>query len=95
MTIAKEMLPRQSLRKKKSNQKKVKMEIMVFRTGVESTEHIANIAPHLNSMKGICRWSFDLEDNENILRIEAAGISPRSIERTLAGMNYYCEELED
>ena len=71
------------------------MEILVFRTGVESTEHIDNIAPHLNSIKGIYRWSFDLDDNENILRIEAAGISPRSIENTLAGMNYYCEELPD
>lgn len=71
------------------------MEILVFRTGVENNEHIENIAPHLNSIKGIYKWSFDLEDSENILRIEAAGISPRSIEDTLAGMNYYCEELED
>lgn len=71
------------------------MEILVFRTGVESTEHVENIAPHLNSINGIYKWSFDLDDHEKILRIEAAGISPRSIEKTLAGMNYYCEELPD
>ncbi len=71
------------------------MDILIFRTGIESTEHIENIAPHLNSIKEIYRWSFDLEDREKILRVEAAGISPRSIEKTLAGMNYYCEELPD
>jgi hypothetical protein len=71
------------------------MEILVFRTGVESTEHVENIAPHLNSITGIYKWSFDLDDHEKILRVEAAGISPRSIEKTLAGMSYYCEELED
>jgi len=71
------------------------MEILVFRTGVESTEHVENIAPRLNSIKGIYKWSFDLDDHEKILRVEAAGISPRSIEKALLGMNYYCEELED
>ncbi len=71
------------------------MEILVFRTGVESTEHVENIAPHLNSINGIHKWSFDLDDHEKILRIEAAGISPRSIEKTLLGMNYYCKELPE
>lgn len=71
------------------------MEILVFKTGIESDEQVKNIAPHLNSIKGIYKWSFDLDDHEKILRVEAAGISPRSIEMTLLGMNFYCEELPD
>lgn len=71
------------------------MEILVFRTGVKSKDHINNIAPHLNSLSGIYKWSFDLDDHEKILRVEATEISPRSIEKTLLGMNYYCEELPD
>lgn len=71
------------------------MDILVFRTGVESADHIENIAPFLNSISGIYKWSFDLDDHEKILRVEAAGISPRSIEKTLNGMNFYCEELPD
>lgn len=71
------------------------MEILVFRTGVESEDHIENIAPYLNSLNGIYKWSFDLEDHEKILKVESAGISPRSIEKTLMGMDFYCEELPD
>lgn len=95
MTPAKGTLPKLSQKKRVNNSTGQKMEILVFRTGVENTEHIDHIAPRLNSIKGIHRWSFDLNDRDKILRIEAAGISPRSIEQTLAGMNYYCEELED
>lgn len=71
------------------------MEVLVFKTGVIDTEHIGSIAPHLNSMNGIYKWSFDLDDSEKILRVEAVGISPREIENVLNGMNYYCEELPD
>ena len=71
------------------------MEVLVFRTGVNNTENIDAIAGKFNSMNGIHKWSFDLDDNEKILRVEAVGISPREIENVLTGMNYYCEELPD
>ncbi len=71
------------------------MEVFVFRTGVEKQEQIKNIAPHLNSLRGVYKWSFDLDDHENILRIEAVGISPDDIETALLRANYFCEELPD
>ncbi len=71
------------------------MEIFVFRTGVNKKEHIQSVAPHLDSIRGVRKWSFDLEDHENILRIEAVGISPGEIEKTLNRANYFCEELPD
>jgi hypothetical protein len=71
------------------------MEIFVFRTGINKHEEIKTVAPILNSIRGITKWNFDLDDHENILRIEAAGISPRSIEDSLLKANYYCEELPD
>lgn len=71
------------------------MDILVFRTGIESENHIENIAPHLNSISGIYKWSIDLDDHEKILRVEAAGILPGQIVKVLEGMNYNCEELPD
>ncbi len=71
------------------------MEVFVFRTGVNKQEHIHSIAPQLNAISGVKKWSFDLEDHENILRIEAVGISPGEIENLLARSNYFCEELPD
>lgn len=71
------------------------MEVFVFRTGVTDHREIEELAPQLNTARGIHRWSFDLEDHENILRVESTGISPRSVEDMLARANYFCEELPD
>lgn len=71
------------------------MEVFVFRTDLTKHEQIQNVAPHLNSLMGIHKWNFDLEDNENILRIEAVGISPGRVIETLSDANYFCEELPD
>ena len=39
-------------------------------------------------------WNFDLEDCDNILRIEADDISPRYIESLLQTAGFDCRELE-
>ena len=71
------------------------MEVYVFRTGAAKKEDVKKVAPHLNSIKGVHRWTIDLEDPENILRVEAAGISAAVIEKSLALENCFCEELPD
>jgi len=71
------------------------MEVYVFRTGVEKEDDIKKVAPHLNSLKGVYRWTFDLDDSENILRVEAAGVSAGEIESILTRQNCFCEELPD
>lgn len=71
------------------------MEVYVFRTGVEKEDDVKKVAPHLNSLNGVYKWTFDLEDSENILRVEATGISAAEIERTLALQDCFCEELPD
>lgn len=71
------------------------MEIYVFRTGVTSREHVEKLTPRLNSVSGLHRWNFDLDDRENILRVETINVSPRRIEEILNKADYFCEELED
>ena len=46
------------------------MEVYVFRTGAAKEEDVKKVAPLLNSIKGVHRWTIDLEDPENILRVE-------------------------
>jgi len=71
------------------------MEVLVFKTNIPDTDKINEIAPYLDTAKGVLRWNFDLEDTDNILRIEAVGVSPRIIENTLNSAGYLCEELPD
>jgi len=70
------------------------MDILIFTTSVEKPEQVSQVKPLLTSVPSITGWNFDLEDCDNILRIEAENISPRYIESLLQTAGYSCQELE-
>lgn len=70
------------------------MEILVFITSIEKQEQVNEVKPLLTSVPAIMDWNFDLEDCDNILRVEANDISPRDIELLLQTAGYECRELE-
>jgi hypothetical protein len=70
------------------------MDILVFVTSVEKPEQVKRVKPLLTAVPAITGWNFDLEDCDNILRIEASNISPRYIESLLQTAGYDCRELE-
>ncbi len=71
------------------------MNILVFRTNIKYKRHISHLSPHLDTMTGIKKWNVDLKDKDRILRIEAQGVIPLTIERVLEQAGYFCKELED
>jgi len=71
-----------------------KMEILIFTTSVAKPEQVTEVRPLLTSVPAITGWNFDLEDCDNILRIEADDISPRYIESLLQTAGFDCRELE-
>lgn len=70
------------------------MDVLIFTTSVEKPEQVTAVKPLLTSVPAITGWNFDLEDCDNILRIEAENISPRYIESLLQTAGYNCQELE-
>lgn len=72
------------------------MSILVFRTSLKSKKDVQKIAKSLNVHKQVITWNVDLEDWENILRIEATkkGLT-NEIAACIKGLGYLCEELED
>jgi len=71
------------------------MEVLVFKTKLEDTKQVRELSHHLKNLQGINKWNVDLQDCDKILRIEADGITPHSVEEVLQEAGYYCEELED
>jgi hypothetical protein len=69
------------------------MEILVFKTNVTSKRKVSRLGPLLASFPTIRQWNFDLEDCDKVLRIEANGLNPGSIERLLLGAGFDCREL--
>jgi hypothetical protein len=71
------------------------MEILVFKTNLDNPELVNQVKPVIQAMPGIRKWNVDIQDCDNVLRIEATELSPRSVEMVLQNAGYYCEELED
>jgi len=54
--------------------------VLVFKTSVTTTGQISRIGPLLdNLMDESERWNFDLEDCDNILRVEAISLQATAI----------------
>lgn len=71
------------------------MEVLVFKTNVETMNHTRKLYPLLKAIQGILKWNIDTEDVDRILRVETVNVSPQKIETTLQSAGYYCKELED
>lgn len=69
--------------------------VLVFKTSVSKKKEVKHLRPVLNELlpKGDC-WNFDLEDCDNILRVETHTLHPTLILNALQTRGYFCEELE-
>ena len=68
--------------------------IYVFRTSVNRPMEMRKLSPHLNRLiNRTGRWNFDLEDRDNILRVETRDLRPACIASALHMHGFECEEL--
>jgi hypothetical protein len=68
--------------------------IYVFKTSVNTKKQITKLKPHIDNMIPKAKWNFDLEDRDNILRIESNENIVLRITSLLESHDYNCEELE-
>ncbi|MEO7530637.1 MAG: hypothetical protein ABIS69_04475 [Sediminibacterium sp.] len=71
------------------------MQILIFKTNLNNPELVNRVKPVIETMPGIRKWNVDIQDCDNVLRIEATELSSRSVEMVLQTAGYYCEELQD
>jgi hypothetical protein len=68
--------------------------IYVFKTSVKTEEDILKLKSKLDNLFEIIKWNFDLEDCDNILRVDISGTSSKKIIKLLSEANFECQELE-
>ena len=68
--------------------------IHVFKTSVTKEVDIKKLKPRIDGLTDDMKWNFDLEDCDNILRIDSSSISPKTIIEVLNEFNFECQELE-
>lgn len=72
------------------------MEILIFQTDIESEENVASIEPVLNNHTHILNWSIDLEDIDNVLRIETtASLTEEAVIEMVKKHDFTIEALVD
>ncbi len=70
------------------------MTVHVFKTSVKRESEVKKLSPTLNKLvdKNDC-WNFDLEDCDNILRVETQNLNALVISSLLENKGFHCEEL--
>lgn len=69
--------------------------IYVFKTSVKSKKSIKGLTLQLNKIEAVSSWNFDLEDCDNILRIDSQKNIVKNITKILNDFSFECEELNE
>lgn len=68
--------------------------VLVFKTSVGNNWSIHQLTPYLNRLiNKNGQWNFDLEDCDNILRVETQSPDANAIKVLLQTKGFVCEEL--
>ena len=70
------------------------MEVLVFKTSVQSYESVAGLKPYLDALAGQGKWNFALDDCDRILRIVSCSIKPEEAVVLLSNQGFSCRELD-
>lgn len=68
--------------------------IYLFRTTVNTETQVQELQPYLDKLVPSSQWNFDLEDCDNIFRIESTDDILGSIKYLFKVFDFDCEELE-
>ncbi|MFM9989685.1 hypothetical protein [Flavobacterium sp.] len=68
--------------------------IYVFKTSVNKENQLKKLKPHIDKLIPFAKWNFDLEDCDNILRIDSEENISLTIKTLFKIFNFECEELE-
>ncbi|WP_375324907.1 hypothetical protein [Flagellimonas sp. GZD32] len=71
------------------------MRVHVFKTSVQRKGEVKKLRASLNGIidQNGC-WNFDLEDCDNILRVESQNLNAPRITSLLKSQGFRCEELQ-
>jgi hypothetical protein len=67
--------------------------ILVFKTSVSTFLEVESLKPQLDKQFPNAKWNFDLEDCDNIFRVEGQDICSLTIVELFLKFKFNCEEL--
>ncbi|UOB17581.1 hypothetical protein [Abyssalbus ytuae] len=72
------------------------MKLLIFRTDIKTKKKVKHISPLFRRFSNIHKWYIDLEDVDNVLKIEASGnLTENDVVKFVNSMGFYCEPLPE
>ncbi|HEY5826318.1 MAG TPA: hypothetical protein VIT44_18240 [Cyclobacteriaceae bacterium] len=71
------------------------IDILIFKTNIETEHDLNKVASLLNTENRIRKWSVDRQDIDHVLRIESEGADQTQIKEKIAYAGFLCEDLID
>ena len=72
------------------------MKLLILKTDIETKKEVKAVKPIFNNNPDITNWSVDVEDIDNVLRIEAENeLNDEDIINLLQICGFYAEPLPD
>ncbi|AIZ42452.1 hypothetical protein M666_13210 [Cellulophaga baltica 18] len=68
--------------------------IYVFKTSVKFKKEVKELKPFINDILPNSKWNFDLEDCDNIFRVDSAENIVNLTKMLFNNHDFKCEELE-
>lgn len=70
------------------------VKLLILRTNIKSKKKLRKVAPLLNEHPMIYTWTIDLEDIDNVLRVEASSeLEIQNVNELIQEKGFYCEDL--
>ena len=71
------------------------MNLLIFKTDIENKEKVETIKPFLNNHSNIIKWTIDLDDIDNVLKVKfKKDLTENDIIKTINTQGFYCDVLD-
>lgn len=69
-------------------------EILVFKTNIQTDDHLTQVRSILSPLPAVRRWNVDTDDRDCVLRVEVIELSCAQIINLLTNAGFHCQELD-
>ncbi len=70
--------------------------LLILRTDIKTKKKVKSVKPYFNNHSDIIKWSIDIEDIDNVLKIQArSNLSEKDMINQIKTLGFYCDELDD
>ncbi|PIA78046.1 hypothetical protein BFR04_07390 [Gaetbulibacter sp. 4G1] len=70
--------------------------LLIFKTNIKTKKKVKNIKPFFDNHSSVIKWSIDIEDIDNVLKIEATtNSSENDFINQIKALGFYCDVLAD